>query len=217
VNKIDDATLMAYADGELDPETARSVDERVAADPVLSRRVGGLRQDAATLKAAFQHILYEPPVADAFVHLWDASKREPPSTLERREPRGDILAWAVAASLAALMVGGFLGLQLAQSEQQSAFRQIGAPTPGDHQAFNESLSSSLETSVSGTATVWRNPDTGHAGEVMPVRTFKAKSGRFCREFVATSSVVGSERESGGVACRQAGGTWKVRVRYYPDI
>jgi len=217
VNKIDDATLMAYADGELDPETARSVDQRLAEDSVLARRVAGLRQDAATLKAAFQHILYEPPAADAFVHFSTTSKPEQPSTLKRLESRGPILAWAVAASLAALMVGGILGLQLAKSDQRSAFQQMGAPTPSDHQAFNESLSSSLETSVSGTATVWNNPDTGHAGEVIPVRTFKAKSGQFCREFVATSSVFGSERESGGVACRRADGTWKIRVQYYPDI
>jgi surface antigen len=115
-----------------------------------------------------------------------------------------------------MMVGGYVGHDLAHQGQISALQQLGVATPGDHQILDRALSVSLESSVSGTATPWRNPDTGHRGDVMPVRTFKAKNGQFCREFVQKSTLFGTDRESGGVACRRDDGVWKVRVRYFPD-
>lgn len=216
MDEIDDATLLTYADGELDPDTCRQLDQRIAQDPELAARASGFRQDSAMLKAAFQHILYEPPAADSFVHAATAAIHMPHRETRRGPSRGPMLGWAMAAGLSALMIGGLVGHELAHRDQQSTLRQLGVATPGDDQALDHALSVSLESSVSGTTTPWRNPDTGHAGDVIPVRTFKAKNGQFCREFVETSSVFGTDRESGGVACRQAAGVWKVRVRYFPD-
>jgi len=216
-DRIDDAMLLAYADGELDPETCRQMERQIARDPDTAERVAGFRQDASMLKAAFQHVLYQSPAPEAFAHTATTPSRMPHPVTPKCVPRGTNFGWAMAAGLSALMVGGFVGHQLAESDQHSLFQQLGVPTPGDHQTMNKALSVSLESSASGTATPWRNPDTGHAGEVMPVRTFKNKNGQFCREFIDTSSVFGTDRESGGVACRGADGAWKVRVRYLPEV
>jgi surface antigen len=216
MDRIDDVTLLAHADGELDPETSRRLEQRITQHPELAAKVAGFREDAALLKAAFQHVLYQPPAADAFVHgvpqATHARQPEAPHGPSKRPALG----WAMAAGLSALVVGGFAGQELAHRGQQAALRQVGVATPADQQAQDRALSVSLESSVSGTATPWRNPDTGHAGDVMPVRTFKAKNGQFCREFIETSKVFGTDQESGGVACRRADGAWKVRVRYFPD-
>ena len=49
---IDDTLLVAFADGELDSTTARLVEEQIAADPALARRVAMFRQTADLLHAA---------------------------------------------------------------------------------------------------------------------------------------------------------------------
>ncbi|RCS30169.1 hypothetical protein DEO45_08910 [Rhodanobacter denitrificans] len=60
MNPIDDDTLQAYVDGELDaPATAR-VDAALAHDDVLARRVRQLQALNAQLRAAFDPVLDEP-------------------------------------------------------------------------------------------------------------------------------------------------------------
>lgn len=55
---IDAETLMAYADGELDPVTAKRVEKAVAADPALAAQVEKHRKLRETLRAHFD------PIAD---------------------------------------------------------------------------------------------------------------------------------------------------------
>ena len=73
----------------------------------------------------------------------------------------------------------------------------------------------LEYDKDGVARAWTNPETGTAGAVKPVKTFK-QAETWCREFEQTlqvrergdKDVKGTADAKGQVACRQADGKWK---------
>jgi len=67
----------------------------------------------------------------------------------------------------------------------------------------------LESTASGTATTWKNPDSGHSGAVTPKRTYQTASGQYCREYTQTINVGGKKQQSYGTACRQPDGQWKI--------
>ncbi len=60
-----------------------------------------------------------------------------------------------------------------------------------------------------TSTPWRNPDSGNAGQITPIETYQAKSGKYCREYRQTVWVGGKEQQAYGTACRQPDGSWKI--------
>jgi anti-sigma factor RsiW len=131
--RVDDVMLMAYADGELDAATARQIEAAIAADPALAARVRLFRESAALLRGAFGDALHEevPERLRAAVQPAKASaEASNVVSLSARRPARQIVAWAVAASFAALVLGGggtywYLaneraasdGLQLASSDR----------------------------------------------------------------------------------------------------
>ncbi|MBQ4853518.1 hypothetical protein IMW82_02320 [Rhodanobacter sp. B2A1Ga4] len=60
MNPIDDDTLQAYVDGELDASATARIDAALAHDAVLARRVRQARDVRAQLHAAFDPVLDEP-------------------------------------------------------------------------------------------------------------------------------------------------------------
>ena len=96
---MDEALLMAYVDGELDPAGVVEVEHAIAADPALERRVGLLRDANAVLRAAFNPTLNEP-VPERLLAPLGAQARKPwrPGALRRYT--------AMAAMLAIVMLGG---------------------------------------------------------------------------------------------------------------
>ena len=120
MNVIDDDTLQAYVDGELDAAGAAQIDAALARDEVLARRVQQARAFRAQLRAAFEPVLDEPvparlsallrptlapaanPAAPIGVAVgrrgWGAGRRRP-------SRRWLVPGAAVAASLAVLAVG----------------------------------------------------------------------------------------------------------------
>ena len=67
----------------------------------------------------------------------------------------------------------------------------------------------LETGKSGQTSTWRNPDSGHAGTITPIRTYQTASNQDCREYETTVTIDGRQERAIGRACRQADGTWKI--------
>jgi hypothetical protein len=186
---IDDATLMAYVDGELAPDAVAAVEAAVAADPALADRVGRLRMLRTRLRAAYAPVLDEPVPERLVAALSPASPvprtplpapaaRESPSS-RRRLPR-----WlAMAASLV-------LGVMLAQ--------WLPRPSPlplDDDLVARGALARALEQQL--------------AGEVAEVATgisFRGRDGRYCRTFQPGATTPGFA----GLACRQPEG-WRVEV------
>ncbi len=95
----DDATLMAYVDGELDEAGVADMDRVIAADPALARHVHVLRDSTAVLRAAFNAPLHEP-VPERLLAPLGAQRGRPWRAMFA--PRHA----AMAAALGALIVAG---------------------------------------------------------------------------------------------------------------
>lgn len=72
----------------------------------------------------------------------------------------------------------------------------------------ESFQTALETQLSGSATVWRDGETGMAVRVRPVATFRLSSGAYCRRFVQEINSGAQDRTFAGIVCRDATGNWR---------
>jgi surface antigen len=79
----------------------------------------------------------------------------------------------------------------------------------DRQRANAAAAQALEAVPSGQSVTWRNPDSGNAGTVTPVRTYQTATGQYCREYTQTINVGGERHQSYGTACRQPDGTWRI--------
>ena len=116
MSRMDDVMLMAYVDGEVDAATAREIEAAMAADPSVAARAQRMRDGAAITRAAFADVLHEP-VPDRLVTALagggavGAATAAAAANVVRLEPRGShtpahgVMGWAMAAGLAALIVG----------------------------------------------------------------------------------------------------------------
>jgi surface antigen len=196
------STLMAYADGELDADTAREVEAHLVSSAEDRETVRALRRSAALARAALNEALTEA-VPERLVATVATGRLRAAARPSWR---------ALAAGLAGLMIGAggaVLGLHL------------GAPPAGpvmtaaDTDLRRGTLQHTLETKVSGTDTHWRNPDTGHSGVIAPIRTTQRDDGTFCREYRETTILKGVAERRFGIACRQADGVWDVQYEILP--
>ncbi|MFO1372268.1 MAG: RT0821/Lpp0805 family surface protein [Candidatus Competibacteraceae bacterium] len=218
MNSIDDITLMAYVDGELDPVTCAEVEALLAKNQELRRKVRGLRESTALVRSAFNHILYNP------MPEFNTGRERVVVPLNDFAGKGRkrVQNWwprtlPLAATLAALVVGASLGHYLTERDIARELRNAGLSVSlADEAAIQKALMQGLEKELSGTRVAWSNPDTGHQGAIVPIRTFQSETGQYCREFMEFRKVAGSTYDQGGVACRHAEGIWKVRIRYLPE-
>jgi len=67
----------------------------------------------------------------------------------------------------------------------------------------------LEYGSSGVPLHWRNPETGHYGQVIPARAYQ-DNGNYCREYQQTIVIGDQTQQAFGRACRQADGSWKIQ-------
>lgn len=67
----------------------------------------------------------------------------------------------------------------------------------------------LETSPTGRAVGWQNPDSGNRYTVQPLRTYYRNDEEPCREYVTKAIIGGKVQQIYGKACRQSDGSWKV--------
>ncbi len=180
MNPIDDITLQAYVDGELDAASNARIDAASARDDLLARRVHNARALRAQLKAAFDPVLEEPVP----VHLTALLQAESPKAAMWAAPlattarsrgfgadrhrvrrRWFVPAAAVAASIAVLTVAiwwkGSGDLVRVQDGQQFAAGVLS-------QTLDQTLAS--------------EPDPRAA--ITIGLTFRGADGHICRTFVA---------------------------------
>lgn len=92
------------------------------------------------------------------------------------------------------LLGGAIGNALDQRDQQLAM---------------QAAQNSFENTRTGTASTWRNPDSGNSGTITPTRTYQGAGGEYCREYQQTVTVGGKTEQAYGTACRQPDGSWQV--------
>lgn len=191
--RLDDETLLAYVDGELDSQRALQVRKLLENDQEARERVRIFRQSAMVLHGVFDAPLHEP-VPDRLLSA--ASGQQPADLKARRQHRNDGIArrtvWAVAAMV--LLLVGFAGGRFFFISNQSAV------------SADPVLEQALEALASGETLYWPDPADA-AQEITPLMTFKKQNGHFCREFERRITEHDQVYESVGIACRNDFGSW----------
>ncbi|MDH3714151.1 MAG: hypothetical protein OET44_09925 [Gammaproteobacteria bacterium] len=189
-HEIDDETLTAYVDGELDDASATEVKSALLRDPELRRHAERLHGSAQALRGAFDELLAEPVPAEVLDVLERERSKSPV------QGRKHVVQLAIAASFA-LVIGSLSGFWFAHTGPSSS--SVGA-WPGALEAASSGL---FDTTPSGALV---QIDSGL--ELQPVLSFRDRNGRICRQYVITDT-----RSSGatadGVACRTGNDRWQV--------
>lgn len=198
MNPIDDDTLQAYVDGELDAAGVARIEAALAQDDVLARRVRQMQALNAQLHAAFDPVLDEPVPARLSARLQPQATPTAPLTLlaggrgadatRRRAPRRWLMPGAaLAASITLLAVGLWwwhAGNELVRMRNGEPYA---AGVLG--QALDQALAS--------------EPDA-HAPVAIGL-SFRAADGQVCRTFTVRTPPVRA-----GLACRTTAG-WALPV------
>lgn len=228
---LDEGTLIAYVDGELDTQTAREVEAKLSNDESARKYVEHLRALAALTRIAFNDTLHEAvpqrlkdaamgrtvdapaqshPQAGAGNVVSFAPK--PQSTARRMMPHG----LAAAAAVAGLVLGLGGGVQYSENSASKSLQLAALSLQQDQSAMNQALNQALEINVSGNAYTWNNPDSGRSAAFTPVRTYQDKAGKFCREYRKDVTSSDQTDTTFGLACRDETGTWKTRYLILED-
>lgn len=220
---LDEATLIAYVDGELDSQTAREVESKIAADADVRRHVEHLRALAALTRIAFNDTLHEAVpqalkdaalgrTADASSHhagsatVVPFSPRPQVGVLRRMAPH----SLAAAAAVFGLVLGLGGGVQYSEKSTSKSLQLAALSLQQDQGAMELALNKALEVNISGNALTWTNPDSGRSAAFTPVRTYQDKAGKFCREYRKDVTSSSQTDTTFGLACRDENGAWKTR-------
>ena len=125
------------------------------------------------------------------------------------------------AALTGLIAGGFVGYQVfgpgnegvlggfAIGGASAAFGYFMADTllPRERQSFQRVTYQTLQESPEGQVTTWESSDSKATADITPIRSFKDKGGRLCREFVIAFTYQNSNETVNRTACRGYDGSW----------
>jgi len=189
---IDDDTLMALADGEIDGDEAARLHAQIAADPALADRYALFTQSADWVKAASlanPEATVSPDLEARIREMAATTSPEAENVVRLHRPTSRWQPVAMAASLA-LAVGLSAGLLLAPGAPET-----GAPL------LSSVVQERLGTLPSGAED--RLPD---GRRISVVASFTDSAGAFCREYETTAQ--GGDSHV-GVACRN-GDDWSLR-------
>ncbi len=221
--KIDDETLAAYLDGELDAEQARRLEAVLEQDPALTARLRAWEQGDQALRLALMEASERVPEKAVATIL--AATGERGATSSRAESGGwrdrfaRFFSRPALAATAALVGGvmiGAIGAMIAGSGPRLPGLGRESPAGAAFLLAGGSLATSLERMPSGRERLLA--DVGK--RLALVATYRARDGRWCREFrlepaTATGPAAGGSRgvharsaALAGLACRQAG-RWTV--------
>ncbi|MDP5305931.1 anti-sigma factor family protein [Paracoccus spongiarum] len=190
--QIDDVTLMALADGELDADEAARLGALVAADPEAQARLRRFTDSRERLKAlAAQDGVAAPGDAALIARIRAAAvarvRQTPPPPATPAANRNRAPLAALAAALTAAVVG--LG-----------WWQMGADPRG---GFAPELAAALDSLPSGEGQMLAD-----GRDLTLIASYRAAGGEFCREFETRQA----ESIEVVVACRGDGatGAWAQR-------
>ncbi|MGK9235549.1 hypothetical protein KXS07_28125 [Inquilinus limosus] len=211
---FDDQTLMAFADGELDDETAAAVEKAIETDDELAGRVALFLETRGRAKEALAPLLEEPvpeALSRSVRRMADEARPRstppdgddvmrvtvPPRATGRRAASLRHRPWAMplAASLAAIVfgLGGYLvGTGGRGTPQGLEVAGLGSPA----------ISEALGRVASGEDAVL----AGTGDRLRAIASFRDANGALCREF-EVDGAGGATVIS--VACR-SDGAWSVR-------
>ena len=120
-------------------------------------------------------------------------------------------------TLIGMTAGGIIGNQVGGGSGKAVATFIGMMVGGAvgsnigrhlDQGDRAKVAQALETSPSGQASEWVNPDRGTRYRVTPEPAYRPRSHETCRPYTIVAYIDGRPQEIRGVACRQPDGTWR---------
>lgn len=216
---VDDDLLGAFLDGELEADRTAEIGAALAGDGDLARRLEALRRNDARLGAAIRQAAEAEGLA-GFQASVERMAREKLSAGVVDLPTGKRLAalpWPMmlAASFAGIIFGLTIGFYAATSVSERNVQMLAQAHTAEQVEIARAVDRALETLVSGRQLEWRARATGAAGWVSPVRTYQAKNGQWCREYVLRTSAKAGAEQTRAVACREGQGRWSTRLKLLP--
>jgi surface antigen len=100
-----------------------------------------------------------------------------------------------AATLAGAAIGGMVGNRIGASLDEE-----------DRRLAYEAHMAALESGHAGAPVAWRNPGSGHYGDIVPGAAYDSR-GMKCRPYTHTIYIKGRPEAARGTACRNPDGTW----------
>ena len=117
----------------------------------------------------------------------------------------------MSRSLLPVGPAAFIVLMLALPAAAHLRKAHAGMDPQTHRENSAAMQIALETHLSGRSRDWSSPNLDFSGRITPVRTWRSRSGHFCRAFVEIVRLPsGAERSSRARACRNDAGHW-VRI------
>jgi hypothetical protein len=195
----DDETLMAYADGELDPVQRAEIAAALERDPALARRVERHRALRAEVAGAFATVI-DQPLPERLVAAASPAARRKVVQFPKRGTQAPDAPWRARewmAMAASLVLGVLVSWRFLASDD-SGLMESGKGAL----VARGALANALERQLAS--------DQSRDAPVQIGLTFKSHDGGYCRSFLL--------RESGtaGLACR-AGADWRVEVTTASEV
>lgn len=212
---VDEGTLIAYVDGELDSATAREVEQRLNVDENAKRFVEAQREISSLARVAFNDTLHEetPKHLKNTITNHDDGKNISPDNvvaMPKRASNNWGRALPMAAALAGLLIGAGGGYEFSGQKHERNLQLAALTIEQDNIAMGQTLNQALEVNLSGDPMTWSNTDSGQSVSFTPVNTYQDKTGRFCREYRKDIVVGGQTSSTFGLACRSDTGKWETR-------
>ena len=196
--------LSAFVDGELaDASGALRADVVNDADTVaLLAEIGSID----SLARAHYHDEADRPVPDHLVAAIDRG-------FEKRQARHKQSVWSaswlpIAASLLIAAVGLAGAFYVAEQRAEKQIAAYEARWKAGQQALETALQEVLETKASGTEVSFASDTAEVQGRISPTRTYRSRTGHWCREFSEIIESGGVREHRRGLACRLDSGGWQ---------
>lgn len=208
-------TLSAYIDGELDPEQMKAVEEALEEDRLAREELERLIALNDLMTEAYDVALKSPVPLRTAKPLQRNEDSEPAgaaanSMIARKRLHTRYIG-AIAASLLIAVLAFPAGFLMSESRHETEMARFEAQIEADRSAMASAMSEALEKRLSGVPVEWRNPKTGSAGSVTPIRTFQNRDGSWCREYREVSTISGRNETRHAIACRSNAGEWRNKL------
>jgi anti-sigma factor RsiW len=187
--EIDDAMLLAHADGQLPPQGAQLVERTVARDPAAAERLRLMRESGEAVRGAHADAFTDPVPDGIAALLASAAGSARPARIRRRR------LWlpALAASAAALAVGVLVGRWTPPPEVLTL-----AAGPASGSPLDDATALALVMALE------ERPPMEGAPRVTVLGDVDAGLDTACRRFAIESAP-----PVRGIACRAADGSWNL--------